>query len=155
MYRPQFPYPTPRGYVDRDITQYFDYLTVPLLNNSALATQGMIHRIALTLQPDYPFLWRGIKIIGVNGADPVVTVQFYDPSKNELSRDFVPIDLYTHPSGSNIWGFQPVPLEPCIPCPKGSTVWMSVYNQTGSNQDLTKIRVGLFGLKRYPAREAQ
>jgi hypothetical protein len=33
-YRPQFPYPTPEGYIDEEFTQYFDQFSVPALGTA-------------------------------------------------------------------------------------------------------------------------
>lgn len=150
MYRPQFPYrPAPPGYLDDDFDHYFDSTTVSLLNNAALAAGGIIQNIQLFLQSDAPFIWKGVQVKGVNGADPVVAVQFKDPHSNYLSDDYIPLDLYMAPNGAAPQaGFLNIALEPPILCPAGSTVWLSVKNQTSGNADLTKVRITLSGAKR-------
>lgn len=148
MYRPQFSYPTPAGFQDRDFVYYFDYLNTPLLNNATLAAGALVQNIPLVTQQDSPFSWRGVKIQGANGTDPVVDVQFKDPFGNLQSSDFVPIDLYRKPSGASIYGFTPVLMEPCVDMPQGAVILLSVKNQTGSAQDLTKVRICILGTKR-------
>jgi hypothetical protein len=150
MYRAQFPYgPAPRGFTDEDFDHYFDFTTVALLNNTTLASGGIIQNINLSLQSDAPFIWRAIQVKGVNGADPVVSVQFKDPYNNYLSDDYIPFDLSFAPNGTAPQaGFLSIPLEPAIFCPPGATIWMSIKNQTGGNADLTKVRVLLSGAKR-------
>ena len=151
MYRPQFPYSTERGIDDGDFDHYFDYLTVPLLNNSALATLGIIQNIPLTLQSDWPFYIRGIQVKGMNAADPVVSVRFKDCFGNALSDDFVPLDLAYAPDGTGLY-FTNIVMEPELRCPQGGVLLMDLRNQTSGNADLTKVRVTLSGMKRRPFR---
>lgn len=150
MYRPQFPYaPAPSGYRDDDFDYYFDFTTVALLNNTGLATGAIIQNIQLPLQSDAPFLWKGVQVKGVNGADPIVAVQFKDAHSNYLSDDFVPLDLYVSPNGTSPQaGFLGIVWEPPILCPAGSTIWLNLKNQTSGTQDITKVRLTLNGAKR-------
>lgn len=148
MYRPQFPYPVDRGFYDCDFEHYFDSTNTVLLNNSALAASGIIQNVPLQLQADAPFYLRGIQVKGVNGADPVVSVQFKDPFENYLSDDFVPLDLAYAPNGTAPY-FLNIVVEPEIRCPAGGVLWVNIRNQTGGNQDITKVRITLSGVKRY------
>lgn len=151
MYRPQFPYPVDRGFYDRDFDHYFDATNTPLLNNATLAAGGLIQNVPLTLQSDAPFFLRGIQVKGINGADPVVSVQFKDPSENYLSDDFVPLDLAYSPNGTALY-FLNIVVEPEIRCPGGAVLWVNIQNQTAGNQDITKVRITLSGVKRYVAK---
>ena len=151
MYRPQFPYPTPAKFADADFDHYFDYLTVPLLNNTTLASGGQVQNIPLTLQSDWPFYIRGIQIKGANAADPVVAVQFKDPFGNYLSEGHVPLDLAFSPDGTGLY-FTNIVFEPELLCPAGGVFWLNIRNQTGGNADLTKVRVTLSGIKRRMAK---
>lgn len=155
MYRPQFVYAaTPPQFEDVDFDHYFDYFTVPLLNQKAVAAGALILRIPLTLQSDWPFFLRGIQVKGPNGTDPVVEVQFQDPYNNYLSDDFVPLDLTVTPDFTGLY-FLDIPVEPEIRCPQGATLWMNIKNQTSGTADLTKVRVTLSGMKRRLAKGAQ
>lgn len=148
MYRPQFPYPLKDHFEDGDFDQYFDYRNTPQLNNTSLAASTYIWNIPLTLQTDQPFMWRGVQVKGINGADPVVSFQFQDPFRNYLSDQFVPLDLVVAPNATGLY-FLNILVEPEIRCPNGAVVWMHLYNQTTSSQDITKVRVTLSGVKRY------
>lgn len=150
MYRPQFVYaPPPPGYRDEDFDYYFDFTTVALLNNTTLASAAIIQNIPLTLQSDAAFLWKGIQVKGVNGADPVVAIQLKDAHSNYLSDDFVPLDLYAAPNSTSPQaGFLGIVWEPPIICPAGCTIWMNLKNQTNATQDITKVRLMLNGAKR-------
>ena len=149
MFRPQFPYSTEPQFDDGDFDHYFDYQTVPLLNNTALAASGIIQNIPLVLQSDWPFFLRGIQVKGINGADPVVSVQFKDPYNNNLSDDYMPLDLTVAPDATALY-FLSITVEPEIRCPRGGVFWVSVRNQTSGNADLTKVRITLSGVKRQP-----
>ena len=151
MYRPQFAYDTPPGFVDRDFVYCFDSKTVPLLNNTALAASGLVLNIPLPTQSDCPFFWRGTMIRGANVDFPVpVSVQFRDPFNNYQSDDFVPIGLYRFPTGLPQWGFNPVSQEPGLAVPKGAVFFLSIKNGTAVNQNLTKLRISIHGVKRLP-----
>lgn len=149
MYRPQFPFTPEPGVDDGDFDHYFDYLTVPLLNNTALAASGIIQNIPLTLQSDWPFNIRGIQVKAVNAGDPVVEVQFKDCFGNYLSDDYVPLDLAYAPDGAGLY-FTNIVFEPEIRCPQGGVILMNLKNQTSGNADLTKVRINLSGMKRRP-----
>lgn len=154
MYRPQFPYPpTPVGFEDRYFAHYFDSVTVPLLNNNSLASGAFVQNIGLQLQSDAPFFWRATQIKGLGGANPIVAVQVKDPYGNTLSSDYVPLDLYVAPNlNAPVFGFCNIPMEGEVRCREGSVVWASIKNQSGSAQDLTKVRIILAGVKRFPAK---
>ncbi len=150
MYRPQFPYPlTPAGFRDDDSIQYFDWYSVPLLNNASLANGAIVQNIALQLQSDAPFYWRGIQILGANGTNPLVAVQFKDPYGNTLSSDYIPTDLYWTPNLNGAgFGFVKIPIENEVRCREGSVVWLSIKNNSGAARDLTQVRISLMGVKR-------
>jgi hypothetical protein len=148
MYRPQFPYGCPAGFEDGDFDYYFDSTNTPLLNNTALASGGIIQNVPLALQMDAPFALRGIQVKGINGADPVVAVQFKDPFENYLSDDYVPLDLAYAPDSTAQY-FCNIVIEPEIRCPAGGVWWVSIKNQTNATQDITKVRIVLSGNKRY------
>jgi hypothetical protein len=152
MFRPQFAYPTPLGYEDKDFINYFDYTNTNLLNNAALVSGALVQNIPLVGLQDAPFAWRATEIQGLRGADPVVAVLFKDCYGNPQSDDFVPIDLYRKPSGIAIVGTLPVAMEPDGFMPAGSVVWLSIKNQTASTQDLTKVRISMYGVKRLIAK---
>jgi hypothetical protein len=152
MYRPQFAYPTPPAYEDKDFISYFDFTNTPLLNNTALAAAGLVINIPLVGLQDASFAWRGVEIAGVNGSDPIVSVQFKDCFGNAQSDDFVPIDLYRKPSGAAIVGGLTVPIEPEIFMPPGAVTWLSIKNQTNATQNLTKVRISMEGVKRLLAK---
>lgn len=148
MYRPQFPYSAAPGFEDGDFDHYFDSTNTPLLNNTALASTGIIQNVPLALQADAPFYLRGIQVKGINGADPVVAVQFKDPFENYLSDDFVPLDLWIAPDATAQY-FLNIAIEPEIRCPPGAVWWVNIRNQTSGSQDITKVRIVLSGVKRY------
>lgn len=147
MYRPQFPFACPLMFEDADFIQYFDYRNTPLLNNTTLAAATAVLNIGLNLDADGPFFLRGIQVLGQNRADPVIQVQFKDPSGNYLSDQFVGFDEYVAPNATGQF-IQNIVFEPEIACPPATVFWMNLYNQTAGNADLTKVRVSLYGVKR-------
>ena len=154
MYRPQFPFGPEPGVDDGDFDHYFDYLTVPLLNNTALAASGIIQNINLQLQQDWPFDIYGIQVKAANAGDPVVEVLFKDCFGNSLSDDYVPLDLAYAPDGQGLY-FTNIVFEPKIPCPPGGVILMNLKNQTSGSADLTKVRIVISGMKRRPYKAVQ
>ena len=155
MYRPQFVYSaTPPQFEDTDFDHYFDYNTVPALNTTTFASGGILVDVPLVLMSDAPFFIRGIQVKAVNAGDPVVQTQFKDPYGNLLSDDFVALDLTFAPDGTAIY-FCNIVFEPELPCPPGSSVRMSVKNQTSGTANLQNVRVLLSGVKRKWAKGAK
>ena len=150
IYRPQFAYPTPRGYRDEQFHYAFDLSNVPQLAKTSIAAGAFLQNIPLPLQQDAAFLWNSITVSGANSADPVIAGRFRDPYGNYLSDDFVPFDLYCHPAGGPVIGTLDCPWEPAIECPAGAIIWLDLKNQTTGSSNLTLVRLLLGGLKRYP-----
>jgi hypothetical protein len=151
MLRPQFPFPTPEDCEDQDFLYIFNANDVPVLGNLITAGSQLLN-IPLLLDPDAPFLWRGLAMENVN-----LMVRFKDPSGNYLSDGFVLFSLYGVPGG--IAGVaqngQPVVLEAdagngqgAIFCPAGGIVQVDFYNNTAGS--LTPGSIQLLGIKRYP-----
>ena len=159
MYRPQFPFPTPKDCVDEDVVYVFNANNLPVLGN-AIAGGTQLLNIPLNLDPDAPFLWRGFMTQSGNPGIGLA-IQFRDPSGNLLSDGFVPIPIYSVPAGSNnplgISGNQGTPVlleadagegQGAIFCPAGATIQINFYNPTGS--PITPPTILFSGVKRYP-----
>jgi hypothetical protein len=148
IYRPQYAYPTPRGFTDEQFSYTFDQSNTPFLNSGNLASGSFIQNIPLPLDRDAAFLWRGFTILGVNDTDPVMAVRFRDAAGNYLSDDFVPIDLYARPLGLAIVGTLTVIWEPQIECPAGGMLWVDLKNQSNGAVNTNLVRLTLDGAKR-------
>lgn len=123
MYRPQFTYPTPSEFDDKDFVAYFDQTNTTQLNAAlSLAAGATIIGIPLVLQSDAPFFWRGIKINGPSNFG----VRFRDPYGNYMSSDYLPLPLDYEPQEPAVIGSNPVVLEPQVRCPAGSVILVDV-----------------------------
>lgn len=127
MYRPEFPYATPEGYEDQDFEYYFDRTNVIALGTT-FASGTKVLSIPLPLQPDVDFYWRAVKIAITNsGTANGFMIRFRDGFGNYLS-DLIPAYNYTPsptPSQPPL-GSSPVPLEPEVFCPAGTTVYIDI-----------------------------
>lgn len=148
MYRPQFPWKTPDGFVDQDFSYSFDGSTVPLLAPS-IPGGAFIQNIFMRLQPDEMFLWRGWKVQGYGPSLQPLYIWFKDSHGNYLSNAPIPSLHWTYPSGTIGFGFATVPLEPEIVCPAGSVVTLYIQNP-GILTVTNPPRVILYGVKRGP-----
>lgn len=123
MYRPQFAYPTPEGFQDEDFVHYFDQSNTTQLNAAlALAAGATIENIALQLQTDAPFSWRGLKINGPAN----FAIRFRDPYGNFLSNDYLPLPLEYSPQETSVRGSNVVPFGDEIKCPAGSVIRVDI-----------------------------
>lgn len=152
MYRPQFPWPTPPGYVDQDFSYSFDGNTGITLLSGNLSSGVSIQNIILPLEPDEVFMWRGWKLISFSISFMPFYIQFRDPTGNYLSLAPVPIAHIALPSGATGWGTATVPIEPEIPCPAGSNILCNITNPAPS-LTFQLPRVVLYGVKRGPVIE--
>lgn len=118
-YSPQFVYPILPG--DEDFDHYFDPNNVPALE--VVVNAPAVISVSLNLDPDAPFMWRGIKIPMANGLFPL-EVRFRDPNTNrQLSDDFIPAWLFAvPPSSSALNGGQSCVLENEIECAPAGVV---------------------------------
>lgn len=118
-YRPQFAYPVLPG--DQDFDHYFDPTIVAALN--VIVNGPAVFQVSLSLDPDAPFYWRGIKIPMADGLFPL-EVRFRDPNTGRLlSDDFIPAwNFAVPPSSGPLNGGQSVALESEIKCPAAGVV---------------------------------
>jgi hypothetical protein len=123
-YRPQFPYPTPEGYIDEEFTQYFDQFSVPALG-TALAPAESVFGIPLHLEPGIEYRIRAVEVSAA--AEDPLGIRFTDPWGNHLSDGFVPVASYNGNQGSQPGGI-PVALESEIVCPPGGIVTVDLKN---------------------------
>jgi hypothetical protein len=148
MYRPEFAYPTPDGFVDQDCDQYFDSNTTPFL---AQSTPNLISNIPLQLDKDADFLWRGVKIpiLDYQGIQNVA-IQLRAPGGRYITADFVPIWLFGIQvnQGDGLTGGPGCVLEPGIYCPKGSVILLDTLGI--GNGGATLLEIVLTGVKRWP-----
>ena len=143
-YRPQYAYPTPKGFRDEQFHYSFDGFNTPLLNQN-VAANSTIANIPLVLQTDAPFLMRGIKVSPQVKSQ--LLIQFKDPWGNYLSTGLLPIALYASPPGGSYVGYPPLIFEPEIKCPIGGVWW--VWLQNGTNGALAAPEISFYGVKRY------
>jgi hypothetical protein len=123
MYRPQFPFPVPDQFQDKDFVHYFDQTNTPRLNDAlSLAAGATIIGIPLQLQGDAPFNLRAIEINGPNN----YAVRLRDPYGNYLSDDYIPIPLDYGPEETAGYGSNVVEFEPELKCPAGSVILVDV-----------------------------
>lgn len=148
IYRPQFVYPTPRGYRDEQFHYTFDQSNTPALNTGNLAAGLFVFNIPLNLQADAPFFLRGWSISGANVSDPQISGRLREPGGVYLSDDFIPFDLYARPLQAAIVGNLNVVWEPGIECPAGGTFLLDLKNQTNGAVNLNLVRISLEGVKR-------
>lgn len=123
MYRPEFAYETPAGFEDEPFEHFFDKNNAPALAGPFTSGQQVLD-IPLRLDTDADFFWRAIKI---TAASQKFFIRFRDPFGNLLS-DYIPAANYI-PSPTRFeapLGSAPVPLEPEIPCPAGSIVFVDI-----------------------------
>jgi hypothetical protein len=165
IYRPQFAYPTPPGFRDQEFQFFYDSSILPQLDPQ-IGDPNPILSLPLTVDPDAPFYWRGVKInnplLGNYG------LRFRDPFGNYLacsalngnnsptptSDDFVPAWLaYVIPSPSSLAGGMPCIHEPEICCPAKSVVFVDLFS-FDSVPWTTGGPKGIFlcGVKRYDER---
>lgn len=125
MYRPEFAFPTPEGYVDEVFTYYFDATNTPALNRTFASGEQSLN-IPLLMQQDAPFIWLATLI---DDPDNVLGVQFQDPNRNFLSDSFVPVNLsYAGCSPTpGVPGNNCVTQDPVV-CPAGSVIYLNVKN---------------------------
>jgi len=147
--RQQFPFPTPPDCVDEDFVYVFNSNNVAILGTS-IAAAAEVRDIPLQLEPDAPFLWRGLSVESSN-----LMIRFKDPAGNFLSNGYAPINLYACPAGISAEQGQPVALEAdagggqgAIFCPAGSIIQVFFYNNTVGS--LTPTPIQLVGVKRFP-----
>ena len=146
MYRPQFAYPTPDGFVDEDFDHYYDNLSVPLLGG--MKTQE-VRNIPLQLDTDADFLWRGIKIPSADAnTPPNIGIQLRAPDGRYIMAGYVPIWLFGLQLSQNPNYNGPGSiLEPEIYCPRGSTILLNLFDFNNSNEEIGVIT--LTGVKRW------
>ena len=144
-YRPQYAYArAPQGYRDEDFEFYFDGFNTFALAQS-IPVNGPILNIALALDRDAPFLWRGTKVLT---DQPGLGVRFRGPAGDLLADDFGPVYQSYFPSAFPIVGFVPVPNEPGIPCPVGAVILLDLANMSLAPIIDPQTAVVLMGVKR-------
>lgn len=118
-YRPQFAYPIVQG--DQDFDHYYDPNNVPALE--VVVNAPSVLQVSLNLDPDAPFIWRGIKIPMAEALFGL-EVRFRDPNTGRaLSDDFIPAWLFAVPPSSSAFdGGQSCILENEIECPSAGVV---------------------------------
>ena len=145
-HRPQYAYrPAPKGYRDQDFVYMFNSAAVPALAQ-AIAVGDFILNIALRLDRDAPFVWRGTKVLT---DQPGLGDQFRGPDGELLSDDFAPVYQSFFPGGFPIAGFSPVAGEPGIECPTGAVVQLNLANLSAAPIIDPYTVVLLMGVKRW------
>ena len=144
-YRPQYAYPrTPRGFEDETFHYSFDSTNTTLLG-VAIAAGGQANNIMLPLDPDAPFIVRGLKILlGTAGSN--LDVQLKTPWGDYISTVPIPLRRWADGGGRAIAGKLVVPFEPEVECPAGGSWSLYLYNPTSGNVNPPAIT--LYGIKR-------
>lgn len=154
IYVPQYTAPTPEGFRDVDFDHFYDALpsSGPYYLPQLALTVGdpnPVLNIPLRIDPDAPFIWRGIKI-GIHN----IGIRLRDPWGNFLCPDnqFVPMFLFSAAAvrqGTGESGPGCV-IEPETECPPQSVIYVDLFSFEavpwtlgGPNQIL------LTGVKRY------
>ena len=147
MYRPQLAYPPPPpGYEDETFHYSFDSTNTPLLGVNILAG-AYANNIILPLQPDAPFICRGIQIRTVTGGGSTLDCQLKTPHGDYLATVPVPISRWLDGGGrASVTGKMRVPLEMEIECQAGSIWTLYLFNPTLGT--VAPPSVTLFGVKR-------
>lgn len=145
-YRGQSPYPpAPQGYRDEDFLFIFDGFNTPALAQN-LPVARPIENIALALDRDAPFLWRGTRFLT---DQPGLGVRFRGPAGDLLTDGYEPIYQSFFPGGFPIVGFGVVPNEPGIPCPVGAIIILDLANLSLAPIIDPYTAILLMGVKRW------
>jgi hypothetical protein len=154
VYRPQFPYITPKGCTDQRCTYSFDFTNTPFLN-AVIPSLSSIDRIPLPLDKDADFYLRGISTLSQPQGTAELMFRLEDPSGHPLNdtdnvlqtTNYVFPSLYSQTDGAGIvaldsddWG---------IYCQAGSRLYLWLWNNGGASFDLTLACFNLHGVKRY------
>jgi hypothetical protein len=144
LYRPQFVFPLAEG--EEEFRYFFDQSNTPgLASVVPIAPGAMAPDITLPLQPDAPFLLRAVAIV----APPTFTPRLKDPDGNFLVDGFIQEwDVFV-PSGILIAGFQPIVMEPEIPCARGSVFLLYLQNTSAAPATVGGTEVLLLGVKQF------
>jgi len=145
-YRPQYAYrPAPKGYRDEPFVYFFNSASVPALAQTIAAGDAILN-IALRLDRDAPFIWRGTKLLT---DQPGLGDQFRGPDGELLSDDYAPVYQSFLPGGLPIAGFSPVAGEPSVECPVGAVVLLNLANLSAAPIIDPYTVVLLIGVKRW------
>ena len=127
-YRPQFAYPpAPEGWEDQDFEYWFDLSNLPAFQ--VVLTPGQsIEGIALQLERDAEYRWRGLEASDVAGS--FLGLRFRTPDGTYMADDYAPVENFnSFPAGvPGLPGSEPVAFEPEIVCPPGAVVLLDVKN---------------------------
>ena len=128
IYRPQFAFTTPAGFVEESFHYSFSSSNVPALG-IAIPAGGSVDNITLQLQNDCEFVLRAIK--AQNGVAPnSLYMILRDPFGNYLSAVPIPLTGSFTGAGASIVGQIAVPYEAEITAPLGGFFQVFFYNPT-------------------------
>lgn len=143
-YRPQYAYPpSPRGTEGETFHYSFDATNTPVLALT-LAAGAQANDIMLPLDPDAPFVCRGIRI-ALGTAGSVLEVKLKTPNGDYLETAFVPASRWAFGGGLAVAGNLIVALEPEVWCQAGSAWSLYLFNPTSGN--VTPPAITMFGIK--------
>jgi hypothetical protein len=139
-YRPQYAYPpSPRGTEGETFHYSFDGTNTPVLALT-LAAGAQANDIMLPLDPDAPFICRGIRI-ALGTAGSVLDVKLKTPAGDYIETAFVPEARWAFRGGLP----QVVALEPEVWCAAGGVWTLYLYNPAGA--PVAPPAITFFGIK--------
>lgn len=145
IYRPQFAFTTPRGFVDEQFNYSFDSTNVPVLG-VPIAAGAFVENITLQLQNDAEFVLRALKVQAPTSAPSNLYCTIRDPYGNYLSATPLPFADYLTGGGGVSIGRMEVPFESEVIAPRGGFFQLALYNLTLGS--VTPPAFTLFGVNR-------
>lgn len=143
-YCPQYAYPpSPRGTEGETFHYSFDGTNTPVLALT-LAAGAQANDIMLPLDPDAPFVCRGIRI-ALGTAESVCDVKLKTPSGDYLETAFVPSSRWAFGGGAPVLGNLVVALEAEVWCAAGGVWTLYLYNPAGA--PVAPPAITFFGIK--------